>query len=197
MLSIQVKAGALSSQDKLECAEKLFIDNKFVKCSERNNCQGCKYCFETMDNYSFMMQNQLALVFSFGPAKTDEKVEKLNLTGDGNKIPKSSELTVIFNNGPDYLKGLWGDKFDEVIEIVNDITSFYWLPHNFVDPKSGTGPYHRNQILEAYLDKPLFPELSTIFRKELGWDKVKNPNSDKKKYRELIEKMFINRTIKK
>lgn len=198
MLSIQVKAGSLNSvEEKSECAKKLFIDDKFVKCARRNNCQGCKDCFETVKNYKFMMENQLALVFTFGPAEVKEKVEKLTLKGYGSKIPSSSKLTVIFNNGPDYLRGLWGDKFDRVMEILNDVISFDWLPHNFIDPKGGTGPYHRNQILEAYLDKPLFPELSDIFRMELGWDKVKNPNRDKKKYHELIEKMTINKTIKK
>lgn len=194
MLSIQVTKGTLKSIEKAELAEKLFLDGKFVKCTRKENCEGCDYC-ETEENYDFIMKNQLALVFSFGPAETGKKVERLTLTGDGKEASQSSsKLTVIFNNGPDYLKGLWKrkfDKFDEIMKILNDIISFSWLPHNFIDPNSGTGPFRRNQLLESYLDKPLFPEFSDIFRKELGWSKIENPNGNVKKLNELIEKMTI------
>jgi uncharacterized protein YozE (UPF0346 family) len=192
MMSIQVKAGSLNSKEKSECAEKLFIDHKFTKCTKNENCQGCDYC-ETEENYDFMMKNQLALVFTFGPGETGKPpIEKKVLTGNGQNAPSSSKLTIIFNNGPDYLKNIWDSDFDEINEIVKDTIAFSWLPHNFIDSKGGTGPYHLNQILEAYLDKPLFPEFSDIFRDELGWPEIKNPKRKKEVYQKLIAEMLAN-----
>lgn len=193
MLSIQVKAGSLNAKEKRKCARKMFLDNKFIRCSKNENCMGCENC-ETQENIEFMLKNQISLVFTFGPGEPDDPpVKKLQLQGDGRKIPSSSRLTVIFNNGPKYLQGLWGAEYEEIIKIVNEIISFSWLPHNFIDRESGTGPYHRNQLLENYLDKPIFPEFSDIFRDELGWTQIQNSHEQKENYEKLIKNMKINK----
>lgn len=187
MLSIQVKSNSLSKREKRECAKKLFMDKNYIKCSFNQVCTGCDYC-ESKENFDFLIQNQVALVFSFGSKDPKRKpVEKKVLSGPS----PNSKLTVIFNNGPEYLKGLWGLRFPEVMKIINEILAFSWLPHNFIDKASGTGPYHRNQLFESYLDKPLFPEFSDLFREELGWPELVNPKEEKEKYQLLIDSMDV------
>lgn len=76
---------------------------------------------------------------------------------------------------------------------MSDIMAFSWLPHNFIDINRGTGAYHRNQILESYLDKPMFPEFSDLFRQKLGWPDINNPKEEKEKYDLLIKSMNVKR----
>lgn len=193
MLSIQVKAGSLNQKRKEECAEKMFLDNMIIRCSVNENCEGCKYC-ESQKNIDFMIANQLALVFSFGPAEFGAPpVEKQVFKGNGTNASTSTKLTVIFNNGPEYLRGLWGGQSTEIFEIIKDIMAFSWLPHNFIERNRGTGAYHHNQILENYLDKPLFPEFSDLFREELGWSDIVNSKEKKEAYEELIQNMNVTR----
>lgn len=189
MVSIQVKAGSLNQAKKEELARKMFLDKMIIKCSANLKCTGCSHC-ETRDNIDFLLGNQLALVFSFGPLKEAEAappVEKMNFQGESDK----SKLTVIFNNGPEYLKNIWGNDFDEIIDIVNDIMAFSWLPHNFIDKSRGTGAYHLNQIMESYLDKPIFTEFSDLCREELGWPEIVSANEKEEHYKKLIEKMDV------
>lgn len=140
-----------------------------------------------------MLQNQLALVLTFGEQKKQaDWVNKIEIDGSCNKLPKSSKLTVIFNDGLGFLKDLWGPEYQEISAIVRDIIQFSWLPHNFIDKNSGTGSYHHNQLLDTYLDKPMFPEFSDIFRNELGWGEIVNPTeADHEKYRNMIKKMNL------
>ena len=189
-LSIQVKAGALNNEQKTICARKFLLDG-YIKCSVKGEtCLGCDHC-ESEENLKFLKQNQLALVFCFGDENTTKKnktkvVEKLVEKQDTD----GSQITVLFNSGSNYLKGLWRNDFQEILPIVDEILSFSWLPHNFIPENLGTGPYHRNQLLENYLDKPLFSEFSDLFREEFGWNAITNRFEDEKNYQSLIiEKM--------
>ena len=123
-----------------------------------------------------MVQNQMALVFTFGPSSVANipAVEIMELHGNGLNVPKTSKLTVIFNNGPEYLKGLWGSDFKNIIEIVNEIISFSWLPQNFIG-KEGTGLYHRNQLLELTWISPFSPNLVIFSVKNLAGPTLKTP----------------------
>lgn len=189
MLSIQVHAGSLNQRLKEECAKKMFLDHSIVKCSVKDDCKGCDFC-ESDENIDFALRNQLALVVTFGPGeKGAPPVEKQVFYGNGRSVPKSSKLTVIFNNGPGYLKGFFYN--NDIIEIINDIVAFSWLPHDYIT-KNG---HHRNQILESYLDKPLFPECSDLFREEQGLSAIVNPNANVERYELLTTSMNTTRTI--
>lgn len=209
-LSIQVKAGALNNEQKKICARKFLLDGGYMKCSVKGKaCQGCDHC-ETEENLKFLKRNQIALVFCFGDDEKTEQNKEETPTTTNNKNAKKkktkekivqkhverqgtdgSQITVLFNSGPNYLKGLWHKNFQEISPIVDDILSFSWLPHNFIPESLGTGPYHRNQLLENYLDKPLFSEFSDLFREELGWNAITNRFDDEGNYQSLIEQMRI------
>lgn len=194
VLSIQVKAGHLNYFERIKCANKLFLDDKFGKCTLTSDCQGCDGC-ETKVNFDFILENQLALVFTLGDSKLEE-VKIMKFSGADTKdqnIRDSSNLTVIFNNGLGFLRGLWGTNFDVIRGIINEINQFSWLPHNFIDKSSGTGEYFKNELFTNYLDKPLFPEFSDIFRSELKWPELENPNEDDEKIKQLLTRIKFQR----
>lgn len=170
-----------------EFADKMFLDDQIVKCTSTFNCSGCAYC-ESKENIEFMLKNQLGLIFCLGDdAGQKENIRKLTRFNTGT----SSKLTVIFNNGLRCLKRLWGPDFDEIRGIVNNIMGLSFLPHDFIDPSSGTAQYYKNELLNSYLDKPFFPELSDIFRAEMGWDEIENPREEAENYKKLIDNMKL------
>lgn len=158
-ISIQVKAG---SDNFKSCAEKMDLDYHFIPCTKKN-CAGFGVCsrHESLYNMERMKRNQLALVFFLG-------------NNDDNPVDicqPNDSLSAVLINGTRCFETIWDGNKTSMRDIFEKILAFSPMPHDFFK-NSPYSSYHRKELLDMYMNKPMYPQFSDVFREEFGWTTV-------------------------
>ena len=141
----------------------------------------CSRC-ESKENLDMMFNKQLGLIFYFANFKNSDPItlKSKTLPSTGNNI------TVIHNNDLNFLISLYGNNGAKINEIVKEMVSFNWHPHEFIPKNDPAIKYYTHQLTYTYLDKPLYPQVSDHYRRELGWGVLRIEN-DVDKYKGSLE----------
>lgn len=149
-----------------------------------NHNHGPKQCSncESNENLVTMFNKQMGLIFYFSDSEKSGPITVKSKT-----IPTTSNnITVIYNNNLSFLISLYGNNGAKINEIVNEMLSFNWLPHEFIPKDDPAIKYYTHQLTYTYLDKPIYPQVSDHYRRELGWGVLRIEN-DVDKYKESLE----------
>lgn len=161
---------------------KMNLEKQFVECckntvkADSSNAVGirCEKC-ETKANLDKMFGNQLGLIFYFGNFENSQNsIQLISKTiSSSTDQAKSNNISVIINTNLNYLDTLYASNGNDITTIVKEMMAFNWLPHQFVPKDDPAYEFYKHQITYSYLDKPLYPEVSDHYRRELGWDPIK------------------------
>lgn len=167
----------------VNCSKKFILDGTVTKPSPIHD-PNCNHC-ESVKNTDIMFNKQLGLVFYYG---NFEKIQDPNPITIKTCSTTGKNITAIYNNSFSFLNSLYGNHGAKITEIVKEMMSFNWLPHEFIPKDDPAIKYYTHQLTYTYLDKPLHPQVSDHYRRELGWEVLRIKN-DIDKFKESLDHM--------
>ena len=150
----------------VKCSRKTFDYNDQISAHGENPCDRC----ESPENLDKMFKKQLGLIFYFG--KFEDNSEKSIEFKKNTLNETSNNISVIYNTNFKFLIFLYASDGGEITEIVKEMMGFNRLPHQFVPTDDPASKFYKHQLTYSYLDRPLYPEVSYHYRRELSWDPI-------------------------